>query len=87
MMAFISVVSAIGGAYYYDRRQCKAIRKEYVDKVKHLAQVPITPFEQPRTVRVYASRPPGDEEYDRSMKYFRKYVKVRFYDFCDLLRH
>jgi mitochondrial import inner membrane translocase subunit TIM54 len=34
-------------------------------------------MEWPRKVTVYGSKWPSDEDYDRSLKYFRKYVKVR----------
>lgn len=47
-----------------------------MDKVKHLAEIPVDPFEVPRRVTVYGAKWPGDEEHDQSLKYFRKYVKV-----------
>lgn len=75
-LIFLSVTSSVVGLYIYDRRQCKHIRQSYIDKVKHLAEQPIHPFEIPRKVTVYAARWPGDEDYDQSMRYFRKYVKV-----------
>ncbi|KAF8163445.1 mitochondrial import inner membrane translocase subunit Tim54 [Crassisporium funariophilum] len=74
-LIFLSVTSSVIGLYVYDRRQCKQIRQAYVDKVKHLAELPMDPFDLPRKVTVYASKWPGDEDYDQSMKYFRKYVK------------
>jgi hypothetical protein len=33
----------------------------------------------PRKVTVYGCKWPGDDEHERSMKYFRKYVKVSPY--------
>ncbi|THG99978.1 hypothetical protein EW026_g2489 [Hermanssonia centrifuga] len=51
------------------------IRQEYVDKVKHLADAPLHSMDYARKVTVYGCKWPADEEYDRSMKYFRKYVK------------
>ena len=75
-LIFLSVTSSVVGLYIYDRRQCKHIRQSYIDKVKHLAEQPVDPFEAPRKVTVYAARWPGDEDYDQSMRYFRKYVKV-----------
>ncbi|CDO73575.1 hypothetical protein BN946_scf185014.g45 [Trametes cinnabarina] len=74
-LIFLSVTSAVTGYYIYDRQQCKKIRKEYVDKVKDIAVQPMGSMELPRLVTVYGARWPGDEDYDRSMKYFRKYVK------------
>jgi mitochondrial import inner membrane translocase subunit TIM54 len=75
-LIFLSVTSSVAGLYIYDRRQCKHIRQSYIDRVKHLAEQPVDPFETPRRVTVYAARWPGDEDYDQSMRYFRKYVKV-----------
>jgi import inner membrane translocase subunit TIM54 len=81
---FISITSSIAGYYFYDRRQCNQIRQSYIDRVKHLAQEPLNAWDLPRKATVYGSKWPGDEDYERSMKYFRKYVKVRisFYYFC-----
>ena len=75
-LIFLSVTSSVAGLYIYDRQQCKHIRQSYIDKVKHLAEQPADPFEIPRKVTVYAAKWPGDEDYDQSMRYFRKYVKV-----------
>ncbi|KAG8903474.1 mitochondrial import inner membrane translocase subunit tim54 [Tulasnella sp. 403] len=75
MMAFIVTVAGIGGTYYYDRRQCKLIRQEYIDKVKHLADEPLPTWEKARKVKVYACKWPGDEQYDRSLIWFKKYIK------------
>ncbi|TFY60085.1 hypothetical protein EVJ58_g5373 [Rhodofomes roseus] len=74
-LIFLGVTSTIAGYYIYDRRKCKEIRKEYVDKVKNLADVPLHSLDYPRKVTVYGSKWPADEDYDRGMKYFRKYVK------------
>jgi len=76
-LIFLSCTSSILGLYIYDRRQCKQIKQEYVDKVKHLSEATVDPFDTPRRVTVYGAKWPGDEEYDQSLKYFRKYVKVR----------
>ena len=80
-LIFLGVTSSIAGYYIYDRRKCKEIRKEYVDKVKHLADVPLHSLGFPRKVTVYGTKWPADEDSDRSMRYFRKYVKVRPYHF------
>ncbi|KAF8965194.1 inner membrane protein import complex subunit Tim54-domain-containing protein [Flammula alnicola] len=74
-LIFLSVTSSVVGLYIYDRRECKNIRQSYIDRVKHLAEVPIDPFEAPRRVTVYGAKWPADEDYDQSIKYFRKYVK------------
>jgi import inner membrane translocase subunit TIM54 len=75
-LIFITVTSSIAGYYIYDRRQCNQIRQSYIDRVKHLADEPLASLDVPREVTVYGAKWPGDEDYDRSLKYFRKYVKV-----------
>lgn len=44
--------------------------------MQHLAEVSVHTLERPRRVAVFGCRWPGDEEYEQSLKYFRKYVKV-----------
>lgn len=75
-LIFLSVTSSITGYYIYDRRQCKRIRKHYVDLVKDQAEELVGALDWPRRVTVYGSKWPGDEDYDQGIKYFRKYVKV-----------
>ncbi|KAG8854081.1 mitochondrial import inner membrane translocase subunit tim54 [Tulasnella sp. 330] len=75
VMVFVGTVSGLLGAYYYDRKQCRLIRQSYIDKVKHLAEEPMPPWELPRKVTVYACKWPGDDAHDRSAKWFRTYVK------------
>jgi len=75
-LIFLSTSAAIGGLYAYDRGKCRQFRNEYVDKVKTLSEDPLPPLALPRKVTVYGSKWPGDEDADRSMKYFRKYIKV-----------
>lgn len=76
-LIFISVTSSIVGYYLYDRRECSKIRQSYIDRVQHLAEQPLHSLDVPRKVTVYGAKWPGDEDYDRGVKYFRKYVKVR----------
>lgn len=76
-LIFLSTTTSIAALYLYDRRKCKQIREEYVDKVRHLSEETLHPLAFPRKITVYGSKWPGDEDADRSMKYFRKYVKVR----------
>ena len=78
-LIFISITSSIAGYYIYDRRQCNQIRQSYINRVKHFAEEPLNSLDVTRKVTVYGSKWPGDEDYDRSMKYFRKYVKVRLF--------
>ncbi|CAL1705676.1 unnamed protein product [Somion occarium] len=77
-LIFLGVTSSVTAWYIYDRRQCKKIRQEYVERVKYLSEVPLHSLDYPRKVTVYGSKWPGDEDSDRSMKYFRKYVKPVF---------
>ncbi|KAJ7827537.1 inner membrane protein import complex subunit Tim54-domain-containing protein [Mycena olivaceomarginata] len=74
-LIFLSVTSSVAGLYIYDRQQCKAIRKSYVEKVKDLADEPVGSLYRPRKVIVYGGKWPGDEDHDQTLKYFRKYVK------------
>lgn len=75
-LIFLTVTSTITGYYFYDRKKCKDIRQEYVDKVKHLADTPLHSMDHPRKVTVYGCKWPGDDDSTRSMLYFRRYVKV-----------
>ncbi|KAI0295469.1 inner membrane protein import complex subunit Tim54-domain-containing protein [Russula brevipes] len=77
-LIFLSVTQSLIGCYAYDRHQSRKIRQEYVDRVKHLAEEPLHSLDFPRTVTVYSARWPGDEDWDRGARYFRKYVKPIF---------
>ena len=81
-LIFLSVTSTVVGYGVYDRRECKKIRQEYIEKVQSLAEDPLHPLDVSRKVIVYGSKWPGDEEYQQAMKYFRKYVKVSSFAFC-----
>lgn len=87
-LIFLGVTSSLISAYAYDRRKCKEIRQDYVQRVAHLAQQPLGSLELPRKVSVYGCRWPGDDDFNRSVKYFRKYVKVRtlLVPLCRLLK-
>ncbi|KAG8695184.1 mitochondrial import inner membrane translocase subunit tim54, partial [Ceratobasidium sp. 395] len=74
-LIFWTVLGSITSLYVYDRREAKRIRQEYIQKVQWRAEEKLGPLELPRKVRVYGCRWPGDEDYNRSMKYFRKHVK------------
>ena len=77
-LIFIGVTSSLISLYGYDRTKCKQIRENYIKKVEHLAQEPVGSLDLPRKVTIYASKWPGDEDANRSLRYFRKYIKVRF---------
>ena len=74
---FLSIVGSVTYAYYYDRKQCRKIRQEYIDKVKGKALEPMQgSLDVPRKVRVIAARWPEDDDENRGWLYFRKYLKV-----------
>ncbi|EKD02255.1 hypothetical protein A1Q2_03402 [Trichosporon asahii var. asahii CBS 8904] len=73
---FLTVVGTVSYIYYDDRKQAKEIRKRYEDAVRPMAAVPLkNTLDLPRKVTVYAARWPEDDESDRGLLYFRKYVK------------
>ncbi|THH19462.1 hypothetical protein EW146_g1690 [Bondarzewia mesenterica] len=74
-LIFIGVTSSVLGFYLYDRRECKRIREHYASRVRYLAEEPLHSLDFPRKVTVYGAKWPGDDDWDRSTKYFRKYVK------------
>ena len=75
-LIFIGVVSSLSYLYVDDRRKCKLIRQEYIDKVKHLSEERLGSLDLPRKATVYSCRSPGDDDWERSLLYFKKYVKV-----------
>ncbi|KAI0062247.1 hypothetical protein BV25DRAFT_1991555 [Artomyces pyxidatus] len=77
-LIFIAVTSSVIGYYSYDRRQSRLVREEYIARVRHLAEEPLHSLDFPRKVTVYGAKWPGDDEWDRSTRYFRKYVKPIF---------
>ena len=72
---FLVTVGTLSYLYYDDRRQCRLIKEDYIDKVKHLSTAPMRPGDWPRKITVYATRSPGDDDYDKALRYFKKYVK------------
>lgn len=72
---FITVTGTLTSLYIYDRNQCKKIRQEYKDKVRFLAEQPMQSNERARKVRILAAKSPGDDDYDKSLLFFKKYVK------------
>lgn len=75
-LIFLSLTSSALGLYAYDRRRCKEIQRIYIDKVRQLSEEPLSSTQFPRKIFVYGSKCPGDEDSDRALQYFRKYVKV-----------
>lgn len=76
MAAFMTVTIGLTGAYVYDRRECERIQKEYIEKVKWMAEAPLDSTEMSRKVKVYGARVPEDGELDRSSRWFKRYMRV-----------
>ncbi len=74
---FLTIVGGTAYLYWDDRRKCTQIKQEYIDKVKHLAEVPIGSLDYPRKVTVYAGKWPEDDDWERGLQYFKRYLKVR----------
>ncbi|CAE6389483.1 unnamed protein product [Rhizoctonia solani] len=74
-LIFWGALGSVTSLYIYDRRAAKRIKDEYSEKVRWRSEEKLNPLDLPRKVRVYACRWPGDDDHNRSMKYFRKYVK------------
>lgn len=77
-LIFLSVTTSIVAYYVYDRRECRRIRADYSSRVEHLARDPLGTTDLPRKVTVYGAKWPGDEDHDKSLRFFRKYVKPIF---------
>ncbi|CAK9786472.1 hypothetical protein CC85DRAFT_267135 [Cutaneotrichosporon oleaginosum] len=76
MTVFLGVVGGLTYLYYDDRSKAKAIREEYIAKVQHYAKEPtVGSLDVPRKVLVYGARWPEDDEANRALVYFRKYIK------------
>lgn len=77
MSIFLVITGATAYAYYHDRSEVKRLKREYQEKVQHLAQQPMhDSLEHGRKVKVFAARWPEDDDYERGLLHFRKYVKV-----------
>lgn len=50
--------------------------EEYKDRVRWMAEQPMQPSEWPRKITVFGTKSPGDENYDESILFFKKYMKV-----------
>ncbi|KAL0240356.1 mitochondrial import inner membrane translocase subunit TIM54 [Cryptococcus tetragattii IND107] len=76
-LIFWSVSLSLSYAYYYDRSECKRIKQEVVERVEKYGREPMPggSLGEPRRVVVWAGRWGGDDDADRSGRYFRKYVK------------
>jgi import inner membrane translocase subunit TIM54 len=77
MTVFLSLVAGGSYAYWYDRKECARLKQEYISRVEHLSKQPLDgSLAFGRKVTVYAAKWPEDDDYDRGLKYFKRYVKV-----------
>ncbi|KAL4067803.1 mitochondrial import inner membrane translocase subunit Tim54 [Scleroderma yunnanense] len=74
-LIFITLTSSVFSYYAYDRVQARKIRQSYIDRVKHLSEEPMGSAELPRKVTVYGAKWPGDEDHQRAIRFFKKYLK------------
>lgn len=75
MTIFLLTVGTISYLYYDDRRQCRKIRADYIERVRGMADAPMQPSEYPRKVTVYTAKYPGDDDYNAGATFFKRYVK------------
>jgi import inner membrane translocase subunit TIM54 len=75
---FLTIVGTVSYAYYYDRKECARLKKEYADRVRYLSKEEIEggPLGYGRKVTVYAAKWPEDDEWERGLQYFKRYIKV-----------
>jgi Inner membrane protein import complex subunit Tim54 len=73
---FFSVVFSVGGMYMYDRWKAKKLKREYIDLVRWRGHETLAFDQWPRKVQVLTSRVPDDDQSDRALTWWKKYVKV-----------
>ncbi|RSH89443.1 mitochondrial import inner membrane translocase subunit tim54 [Saitozyma podzolica] len=73
---FWTLLGTVSYIYYDDRRKCREIKEEYLRKVEGFGKEATTSsLDMPRKVTVYGAKWPEDEDTDRALRHFRKYVK------------
>jgi len=83
---FWTVLGTVSYLYYDDRSKCKSIKEKTLERVKYRAGETLDgSLDVVRKVKVYGARWPGDDDTDRALRSFRKYVKVRLVGFADTL--
>ncbi len=74
---FWGVLGTVSYLYWNDRKQCEEIKKRTIERVKYRAEEPLNgSLDLVRKVKVLGAKWCGDEDEDRALRYFRKYVKV-----------
>lgn len=76
MTVFLAVTAGLTGAYIYDRRECKRIQQDYIDKVRWMREQTLESDELARRIKVYGARVPEDGELERSSKWFKRYMRA-----------
>lgn len=76
MSVFLALTASLTGAYVYDRRECKRIQQEYIDKVRWMREQTLEADQLARRIKVYGARVPEDGELERSSKWFKRYMRV-----------
>lgn len=83
---FWTVLGTVSYLYYDDRKQCERIKTETLERVKHRSMETMQgSLDLVRKVKVYGARFPEDDDPDRALRHFRKYVKVR--EALDMSQH
>lgn len=73
---FLITAGTLTYLYVDDRRQVRRIQEEYKERVASLGEQTIAPSAWPRKISVYACKPPGEENYDKGVLWFKRYMKV-----------
>ncbi|KAK9481262.1 mitochondrial import inner membrane translocase subunit Tim54 [Lipomyces japonicus] len=74
MSIFLGTVLAISGLIYHDRKERRANRQKWKDRVAFISQQPLSPNALTRKVTVYLAPPAGDT-LDITIEHFTQYVK------------
>ncbi|WWD22831.1 hypothetical protein CI109_107325 [Kwoniella shandongensis] len=76
-LIFWTILGSVSATYYYDRSECKRIKKETISRVEAHGQEPLPggSLGVPRQVVVWGGKWGGDDDEDRALRHFRKYVK------------
>ncbi|KAK9386992.1 mitochondrial import inner membrane translocase subunit Tim54 [Lipomyces mesembrius] len=74
MSIFLGTVLGISSMIYYDRKNRRANRQKWKDRVSYLAKETLQANGMPRKVTVYVAPPPGDH-LDVTIAHFTQYVK------------
>ncbi|WWC57939.1 uncharacterized protein I303_100474 [Kwoniella dejecticola CBS 10117] len=76
-LIFWTLTASLSATYWYDRRECARIKQETIQQVQDKGKEVLEggSLGLNRRITVYGAKWPGDEDTDRALRYFRKYVK------------